>query len=126
LGHGITLKEDPELMKEVAEKGICVECCVTGNVGSKISGYALHPIRPMFNAGVCVTLNSDNQLMSGAIDRPATTVEDVCKLVEYLGFSWSEMKQVLLNGAKSSFTPLPEGWLLSFEQEIDSVLTNLL
>ena len=52
IGHGIVLKEDEELLRQVAERGVAVECCITGNVGGRVKSYAVHPIREMLAAGV--------------------------------------------------------------------------
>lgn len=41
-------------MKQVADAGIVVECCLTSNVGWKVKSYVEHPIRQMFDAGVKV------------------------------------------------------------------------
>lgn len=34
LGHGLVLREDPELMSQIAQAKIAVECCVTANFGT--------------------------------------------------------------------------------------------
>lgn len=65
IGHGVRSVEDPELVKELARRGTTLEVCVTSNVQTGIcSSAAAHPIRTLFDAGVRVTLSSDNRTVS--------------------------------------------------------------
>ena len=123
IGHGVTLCQDIKLMELVAAKGVTVECCLTSNVGWKVPSYAVHPIRNMFEAGVKVCINSDNLLLSGTFDRAAYSSGEVQRLVEDVGFTWAQARQVLLNGVKASFSPgVDEDWISQYEQRLDKVL----
>eukprot|EP01127_Copromyxa_protea_P005195 TRINITY_DN1508_c0_g1_i2.p1 TRINITY_DN1508_c0_g1~~TRINITY_DN1508_c0_g1_i2.p1 ORF type:complete len:203 (+),score=24.76 TRINITY_DN1508_c0_g1_i2:550-1158(+) len=122
LGHALTLRSDPELMERISKLGIGVECCVVANLGWRGSSWeGNHPIVEMYNAGIPVSINSDNQLLSGTRARYANTQEDICHLVDTLGCSWTMVKQILLNGVTTSFSELPEDFNSRFETEIDSV-----
>lgn len=126
LGHGITLIDDKELTDEVVRKKIGVECCITGNVGGLIvKTYESHPIRQLYLAGVAVTINSDNQMLSGSEERNATTLNDLVYLRQSLGFEWNEIKQVLMNGVLLSFTEVSNEWVQQFENEIDVVFQSI-
>lgn len=105
IGHGCQLPADSDLMRRVVERNIFVECCMTANVGGrKVSSFAEHPIRAMFDAGVRVTLNSDNLLASGSIETgPASSSGELVRLVHDVGFTWAEARQVLVNGARAAF-----------------------
>jgi len=81
-----------------------------------------HPIKEMFNSGICCSINSDNQLLGGTLDRPPNTIEDIVHLVTELEFSWQDIKIILLNGVKSSFTKLDPNWIKSFERKIDEII----
>ena len=123
IGHGVTLCQDVKLMDLVATKGITVECCLTSNVGWKVPSYASHPIRKMFEAGVKVCINSDNLLLSGTFNRAAYSSGEVQRLVDDVGFSWEQARQVLLNGVKGSFSPgVDEDWISQYEQRLDEIL----
>ena len=123
IGHGVTLCQDAKLMDLVATKGITVECCLTSNVGWKVPSYASHPIRKMFEAGVKVCINSDNLLLSGTFDRAAYSSGEVQRLVDDVGFSWEQARQVLLNGVKGAFSPgVDEDWISQYEQRLDEIL----
>ncbi len=125
IGHGVTLCQDPKLMNLVADEGITVECCLTSNVGWKVPSYAVHPIRNMFEAGVKVCINSDNLLLSGSFDRAAYSTGEVQRLVNDVGFTWEQARQVLLNGVMASFSPgVDEDWISQYKQRLDTVLSK--
>jgi len=61
LGHGVRAIEDPALVAELAERGTVLEVCPTSNVVLGVFGsYAEHPLRALREAGVRVTLGSDD------------------------------------------------------------------
>ncbi|MCI9307365.1 MAG: adenosine deaminase [Lachnospiraceae bacterium] len=65
IGHGVAAIKDETLIKELIEKNITLEVCVTSNYHTKIAKtLADHPIRRLFDAGVKVTVNSDNMTAS--------------------------------------------------------------
>ena len=66
IGHGIAIAQDPALMAEVAERGVVVEVCPTSNLRTRVvASYAEHPLLRMIQAGVAVTVNSDDPPMFG-------------------------------------------------------------
>ncbi len=61
IGHGVRSIEDDNLIAEIIDKGITLECCPTSNVMLRVyDSYASHPFLKLKNAGVNVTLNSDD------------------------------------------------------------------
>jgi len=61
LGHGVRAVEDPELVRELAERGTVLEVCPTSNVVlGAYPDYAAHPFPVLRDAGVRVTLGSDD------------------------------------------------------------------
>jgi adenosine deaminase len=67
IAHGVRAIEDPELVAELADRGIVLECCPTSNVVLGVFGsYEEHPLRPLADAGVRVTLGSDDPPYFGA------------------------------------------------------------
>jgi adenosine deaminase len=61
LGHGVRAIEDPELVRELAERGTVLEVCPTSNVVlGAYPDYAAHPFPVLREAGVRVTLGSDD------------------------------------------------------------------
>ena len=61
LGHGVRAVEDPALVAELAERGTVLEVCPTSNVVlGAYPDYAAHPFPVLRDAGVRVTLGSDD------------------------------------------------------------------
>jgi adenosine deaminase len=67
IGHGVRAIEDPALVAEIAERGIVLECCPTSNVVLGVFGsFDAHPLPALRDAGVKVTLASDDPPYFGA------------------------------------------------------------
>lgn len=61
LGHGVRAVEDPALVAELAERGTVLEVCPTSNVVlGAYPDFAAHPFPVLRDAGVRVTLGSDD------------------------------------------------------------------
>jgi aminodeoxyfutalosine deaminase len=71
IGHGIASAEDPALMAYLAEHQVPLEICPTSNVRTRaVAAIDEHPLRRLVDAGVPVTINSDDPPMFG------TTLEE--------------------------------------------------
>lgn len=101
IGHGTRLLEDPALESFVNNFRIPLEVCLTSNVQTGVAPtFAEHPFRRYFDAGLVVTLNTDNRLFSG------TTLTDEFWLAhQHLGLSWEELTEVSLLGFQAAFLP---------------------
>ncbi len=65
IGHGVACIKDPALIRQLVSQQIILEVCVTSNYQTKVvSAIDRHPIRQLFDAGVHVTVNSDNMTCS--------------------------------------------------------------
>ncbi|MHB1067220.1 MAG: adenosine deaminase family protein, partial [Candidatus Nanopelagicales bacterium] len=61
IGHGIAAAQDASLMAELVERGIVLEVCPTSNVCTRVvATLAEHPFPVLRDAGVRVTLNTDD------------------------------------------------------------------
>lgn len=61
IGHGVRAIEDKALVERLAKEGIVLECCPRSNIALKVfDDFASHPFNALFEAGVKVTLNSDD------------------------------------------------------------------
>ena len=61
IGHGIATAGDPSLLARVAEEGVVLEVCPSSNVTlGLVPSLDVHPIRALRDAGVAVTVNSDD------------------------------------------------------------------
>jgi aminodeoxyfutalosine deaminase len=66
IGHGIHSVRDPALLDLLAERRIPLEVCPTSNVRTRaVSTLDEHPLRALVEAGVPVTINSDDPPMFG-------------------------------------------------------------
>jgi adenosine deaminase len=108
IGHGTRLKEDEELLNYVNDHRIPLEMCVICNVQTQaVPSIEKHPIKEYLDAGIRVTLNTDNRLISDTtLTKEYKTVCDTFKLDK------SDLKKIVLNGFKSVFLPLSEKKLL--------------
>ena len=101
IGHGTRAIEDAQLMKYLAEKQIPLECCPLSNVRTGVvKSIDEHPIKKFFDAGLLVTVNTDDPAMFGN-----TMAEEFQLLEERLGFSRDELRTLILNGIKASWLP---------------------
>jgi adenosine deaminase len=67
ISHGVRAIEDPGLVRELAERSIVLECCPTSNVALGVfESYDAHPLNALREAGVRVTLGSDDPPHFGA------------------------------------------------------------
>ena len=67
IAHGVRAIEDPALVEELALRGTVLECCPTSNVVLGVfPSYEEHPLGRLVEAGVRVTLGSDDPPYFGA------------------------------------------------------------
>ena len=66
IGHGTSAVRDPELVAYLAEHGVPLEVCPTSNIATRaVDRLENHPLREMYDAGITVTVNSDDPPMFG-------------------------------------------------------------
>jgi adenosine deaminase/aminodeoxyfutalosine deaminase len=64
IGHGIAAARDPKLMQYLAATGVVLEVCPTSNVRTRsVPSLAEHPLPRLVEAGVPITINSDDPPM---------------------------------------------------------------
>jgi len=99
IGHGLHAMDDPELVRYLADQQIPVEICISSNV---LSGccWALeeHPVRKLFDAGVLVTLNTDDpEMFHTTLNREYQIAQEV------FGFSDDELRRLAENSFRAAF-----------------------
>jgi adenosine deaminase/aminodeoxyfutalosine deaminase len=114
IGHALSAIQDPALLQELKSRNTILELNPTSNVRTGVCpSFAEHPLRRYFDAGIQVTLNSDD---------PAFFGSDVAN--EYLlahteqGFTREELRQLAANSIRASF--LPEASKSAWLSQIDS------
>jgi adenosine deaminase len=118
IGHGCRLREDGDLLHYVVDHRIPLECCPSSNVQTgAIASLQTHPLRLYKNLGARVTINTDNRLITD------TTVSKELWLAHtQTGLSWTDIRQIVLNGFKSAFLPFHEKrrYLASVSRELEA------
>lgn len=99
IGHGIALRGNKEAIKLCREKGISIEMCPTSNRQTKAVGdMREYPLREFLDAGLKVTINTDNRTVSGT---------SICKELEYIqncfGVTDDEIRKLLCNAVDAAF-----------------------
>ena len=65
IAHGPLAIEDPDLVRQLVERGTWLDLCPTSNVQARIvPSFAEHPLRRLLHAGVRVTLSTDDRTVS--------------------------------------------------------------
>ncbi|WP_442817763.1 adenosine deaminase [Streptomyces sp. NBC_01591] len=66
IGHGTSSVQDPKLLAHLAEHRIPLEVCPTSNIATRaVADIEQHPVKEMVDAGVLITINSDDPPMFG-------------------------------------------------------------
>lgn len=118
IGHGISSVKDPALLAHLAERQIPLEVCPTSNLATKaVTDLAEHPLRELVEAGVLVTVNSDDPPMFGT---------DLCTeyalAAQLLGLDAAGVADLARNAVRASFMGHQEA--ASLNAEIDAHLAR--
>jgi adenosine deaminase len=112
IGHGTRALEDPELVRRLVRERIPLEVCPTSNVRTGVvERLESHPVRQLFDAGVLITLASDDPTFFGA-----NLVDEYANL-RMLGFHDEELVRIARAGFEAAFLSDAErsAWLRAIE-----------
>ncbi len=99
ISHGVRAIEDPALVAEIAERGLVLEACPTSNVATGVFGsYEEHPLRTLHEAGVKLTLGSDDPPYFGA-----SIGGEYAVARERFGFEEGELRTITRTAVEASF-----------------------
>lgn len=99
IGHGVYAAAEDDLMRQVVDSGVTVECCLTSNVVlGAVPSLEEHPVRDFVEAGVPVTLCTDDPV------RLCTSIGREYDLAASLGFGDADLLSFTHNGILASFT----------------------
>lgn len=92
--HGVRSVENPAVVRELAKRRVALDVCPISN-HKLMPGITLanHPIRQLMDAGVKVTLSSDDPISFGN-----TVSDEYVALAEHRGFTRRELVQLARNG----------------------------
>jgi adenosine deaminase len=103
IGHGVRSIEDAQLVEELAERGLYLECCPTSNVVLGIyPTYEEHPLPRLASAGVRVTLGSDDPPYFGA---SIGGEYEICR--EHFGFGDDDLRAITRTAIEAAFCEEP-------------------
>lgn len=99
IGHGIHSIEDADLVRRLCQEQIPLEVCITSNVlTGAVKSLAAHPVRRLFDAGVPITLNTDDPGLFGTtLQRELSIARDA------FGFTEAELAQVEATALRARF-----------------------
>jgi aminodeoxyfutalosine deaminase len=101
IGHGTSSVQDPALLLHLADHGIPLEVCPTSNVATRVvERLDEHPLPRLVDAGVTVTINSDDPPMFG------TTLGREYEIAAgLLGLDRAGITDLALAAVRASFAP---------------------
>jgi adenosine deaminase len=104
LGHGVRCLEDPALVAELRERQIPLEVCPTSNVCLGVApSIAEHQLPRLIEAGLYVTLNSDDPPMFNT-----SLTGEYLAVAQAYGWGADELERLVLNAVRVSLLPAAE------------------
>ena len=101
IGHGTSAVQDPNLIEHLVEHQIPLEVCPTSNIATRaVDHLDNHPIKEMYDAGVLVTVNSDDPPMFGT-----TLTREYEIAADLLDLDATGVAALATNAVKASFLP---------------------
>lgn len=101
IGHGTTSAQDPELLAHLAEAGIALEVCPSSNIATRaVESLDQHPVKRFREAGVMVTINSDDPPMFGT-----DLNKEYAIAAELLGLDEAGVAELAVAAVDASFAP---------------------
>ena len=103
IGHGFRAIEDPDLVRYLRDHEIPLEICISSNLCTQVvRSVRQHPVRRLFDAGVPITLNTDDPAMFHT-----TLIREFEIAAKEFGFGRSHLDDIAANGFRYSFTAAP-------------------
>lgn len=104
IGHGLAAARDPQVLALLRDRVIPLEVCPTSNVCTGlIPRFQDHPLPRLLEAGVVVTLNSDDPAMFGT-----SLEQEFQQVARCFEFSAAEITNLCTNAVNASFLPSEE------------------
>ncbi len=99
IDHGIRAMEDPALVQRLAETQVPLTVCPCSNVSLNVcESMADHPIRAMLDAGLNVTINSDDPAHFGAF-----LLDNMDQVMRHCDVRFGEVVRMSANAIDASF-----------------------
>lgn len=118
IGHGIAAVQDPDLLVHLAAEGITLEVCPTSNICTgAVRALSEHPLRVLLDAGVPVTLSTDDPGMFGT-----DLVREYTAAQQFADLTRAEIIAIVQQGIEAAYCeePIRQRMLA----ELDAVTTE--
>jgi len=103
ISHGVSVANDPALVKQLAADRLTLDLCPTSNVqANAVPSLAEHPLPTLMRAGVPVTINTDDLTVSDI-----TLSEEYGRCVTHLGLTLPEIWACNLHALRVAFVDEP-------------------
>lgn len=115
IDHGVAIAEEPSLIARVVAERIPMTVCPTSNVviANRYRTLAEHPFRSLREAGVLLTINTDD---------PAMMEQDLGReyrnAAEAFGYDATELGRIAVEGIESTWLDEPDRRALAAEFEV--------
>ena len=115
VGHGVRTLEDKRVIALARERGTAMEVCITSNYQSGVvQSLDTHPLMDMLNAGLNVTINTDDPSISRI-----TLSHEYYTACEDLQMSQNTLRQRIIAAAEAGFLAQSEKEKLVEQLKID-------
>ncbi|MCD8223170.1 MAG: adenosine deaminase [Clostridiales bacterium] len=98
IGHGIAMRGNLRTEKFCVDRGIGIEMCPTSNLQTQAADAEHYPIREFLDAGLKVTINTDNRTVSNT-----SLTEEIQLVQRRWGITDEEVKILMRTAAEVSF-----------------------
>ncbi|MGY5873292.1 MAG: adenosine deaminase [Candidatus Thorarchaeota archaeon] len=123
IGHGVTARQDPDLLEYLKREQIAIEMCPVSNLRTGVvTSIQDHPIREFYDKGLLVTVSSDDPSLFHT-----NMNNEYIQIHEYLNFTLEELFQISLNGLETAFISETDARKLKkrFQQEYKEIESQL-
>lgn len=118
IGHGVAARGQPEVLALLSDRGVALDACPTSNrFTMALARGESYPLREFLDAGVSVTLNSDDPGFFKA------TIADEYANAAVLGCGVGEIATIARNSFEKSF--LPEADRRRLAAEVDAYCAGM-
>jgi len=101
IGHGIAAVKDAALLARIAARGVVLEVCPSSNVTlGLVPSLDAHPIRALYDAGVAITVNSDDPPFFAT-----TLTAELTHAVRLLGLDEVRLAAIQRRAVDASYAP---------------------
>jgi adenosine deaminase len=101
IDHGVVAIQDPELRRRLADDGVPLTMCPLSNLELQVTpDLAQHPLKRLLDAGLVVTVNSDDPAYFGGY-----LLQNYLAVQQALGLSRGDLAQLARNSITASLLP---------------------